>query len=487
MQAAPKKSLSVMNLIMINVIAIDSLRTLPMGAEYGLSVLFYYCLAGLVFFLPISLVAAELATGWPETGGVYVWVREAFGKRIGFLAIWLQWFYNICWYPTIMSFIAATLAYCIDPNLANNKTYMLIVITIFFWGSTAINFYGLQTSSRLSTLSAVFGTLVPMVFIIILGCVWAGIGKPIEINFSWKNFFPDLSSMQNLVLLTGILYGLVGMEMSASHAAEVKNPQRDYPRAIAWSSVIILCSLMFSSVAIALVVPAKQLNIVAGLLQAFDIFFKAFHLGWFTPILAFLIILGSIGAVNAWILGPSKGLLAASRDGALPAVLSKTNKFGVPVTMLLMQGVIFTGLTSVFYLMPTVSSSFWALSDVTAILALIVYVFMFAAAIRLRYKFPDKPRAFKVPQGNFGMWMVCLIGLASCVFTIGIGFLPPAQIPVGNVFTYELIIIGGTLIGCIVPLVIFEFSIRNNLNEVAVEISPTKTEENIILFPLKEN
>src|SRR3989338_3260434 len=118
------KILSVFSLVMINVIAIDSIRTLPMSAEYGFSAVFYYLLAGLVFFIPTALVSAELATGWPETGGVYVWVREAFGKKYGFVTIWIQWFYNIFWYPTIMSLVAATVAYLFDPNLVNNRLYM---------------------------------------------------------------------------------------------------------------------------------------------------------------------------------------------------------------------------------------------------------------------------------------------------------------------------------------------------------------------------
>src|SRR3990167_10135410 len=131
MTSPHKKKISVFSLVMINVVAINSLRNLPLSAEYGFSLIFYYLLAGVLFFLPASLVSAELATAWPEKGGLYVWVREAFGKKVGFFTIWLQWFYNICWYPTIMSFIAATLAYCIDPNLANDKVYMLTVITIF--------------------------------------------------------------------------------------------------------------------------------------------------------------------------------------------------------------------------------------------------------------------------------------------------------------------------------------------------------------------
>jgi putative glutamate/gamma-aminobutyrate antiporter len=452
MQVAARKPLSVFGLVMINVIAIDSLRTLPMGAEYGFSLVFYYLLAALAFFLPVALVAAELATGWPETGGVYIWVREAFGKKIGFITIWLQWFYNICWYPTIMSFIAATLAYCINPDLIENKTYMLLVINGFFWAATFLNFFGMRASSVFSNISAIVGTLLPMIFIILLGCLWLWRGAPIQVDFSWHSFFPDLSKLNNLVLLTGVVYGLVGMEMSAAHACEVADPQRDYPKAALWSGIIILSSLIFSSLAIALVVPPHQLNIISGLLQAFNIFFITFHMAWFIPILAILIVCGSIGGVNAWILGPSKGLLMASYDGSLPLIFARTNKHGVPVVILLVQGLFFSLLCSVFFFMPSVSSSFWILSAITSILSLLVYVAMFAAAIRLRYKFPDVQRAFTIPGGKIGIWAVCLLGLLSCIFTILIGFLSPSQISVGNVGIYEIILCSGVLFACSIPL-----------------------------------
>ena len=451
-----KKTLSVFSLVMINVIAIDSVRTLPMGAEYGFALVFYYLLAALVFFLPVALVSAELATGWPENGGLYIWVREAFGKKLGFITIWLQWFYNVCWYPTIMATVAATLAYCIDPNLVNNKFYMLMVIIPFFWGCTLVNFFGMGASSWVSSICAIIGTLVPMGFIIMLGIIWLVMGNPVHVQFSWHSLMPDLSHITNLVMLTGLMYGLVGMEMSAVHASEVKNPQHDYPRATLWSALIILGSLIFASLAIALVIPQDQLNIVSGLLQAFDVFFKAFNIGWVTPVLAVLIIVGALGGVNAWILGPSKGLLVASRDGSLPLQLSKTNKQGVPVLVLLIQGLVFTVLCTVFLFMPSVSSSFWVLTDVTSLLSLLVYMAMFLAALRLRYKYPDVPRAFVVPGGKFGIWLVCLTGLASCIFTFVIGFFPPSQIPVGSLFTYELIIVAGVILGCLVPAIIFQ-------------------------------
>ena len=120
-----KKVLSLFTLVMINVIAVDSLRNLSISAEYGLSLVFFYGIALIGFFIPIISVAAELATGWPKIGGLYVWTREAFGERWGFVVIWLQWIYNVVWFPTILAFVAATLSYLINPALANHKGYVL--------------------------------------------------------------------------------------------------------------------------------------------------------------------------------------------------------------------------------------------------------------------------------------------------------------------------------------------------------------------------
>ena len=216
-----KKKLTVFSLVMINVIAVDSLRSLTAGAEYGFALVFFYILAALLFFIPTILVSAELATGWPSTGGAYIWVREAFGSRTGFLAIWLQWVYNVVWYPTIFAFIAGILAYLIDPALANNKTYMLTVILAAFWGATLLNCLGVRVASGLSALGALLGTLFPMLLIGVLGVVWISLGKPTHIDFSWQHFFPNKGTLNNLAFLTNILFGLMGMEMSAVHAGDV--------------------------------------------------------------------------------------------------------------------------------------------------------------------------------------------------------------------------------------------------------------------------
>ncbi len=447
------KTLSVFTLIMINVIAIDNLRSLTAGAVYGFSLLFFYLLAALLFFIPTILVTAELATGWPNTGGVYIWVREAFGPRWGFLTIWLQWIYNVVWYPTIFAFIAGILAYLIYPPLVDNKYFMLGIILCAFWSTTLVNCLGLRVSSWVSVIGAIIGTIIPMAFISILSFIWIYKGNPSHIHFTVKNFFPSMNNLQNIAFLTNILFGLMGMEMSAVHAGDVHNPQRDYPRALFISAIIILTTLIFSCLAITIVVPIEKLNLVSGLIDAFDIFFKAYHLAWFIPIIAVLIIIGSLSGATAWLLGPARGLLIATKDSNLPHFLSKQNKQNMPIGILLTQGVIVTLICIVFLIMPTVNSSYWVLSNLTAQLALLFYVLFFAAAIRLRYKHAHVERAFQIPGGMIGIGLVCGAGIITCIGAIILGFLPPTHIiAIGGIVKYETILILGIVTCCLLPI-----------------------------------
>ncbi|MBB72295.1 MAG: amino acid permease [Legionellales bacterium] len=455
-----KRVLSLFSLVMINIIAVDSLRSLPISAEYGFSIVFFYIFGAFLFLIPIALVAAELATGWPETGGLYVWVRQAFGKRWGLVTIWLQWIYNVVWYPTILSFLAATLAYLISPDLAEHKTYLLATVLVTFWGATLANCFGMRLSSWVSTIGAIIGTLLPMAFIILLGIIWLATGHPSAIEFSSGTFLPDLSSLNNLAFLVAVLFGLIGLEMSAVHAEEVKNPQKDYPRALIYSVIIILGSLMLASLAIAVVIPHDKINLVSGLIEAFSLFFNAYHMPWMIPVIAIMIIIGGISGVSTWVIGPTKGLLAAAHDGCLPKGFARTNRYGAPVNLLMLQAVLFTLLCSVFVLMPTINSSYWLLSALTAQLALLVYVFMFAAGIKLRYKEPHQHRSYKIPGRNWGMWLAGLLGTLTCLAAIALGFAPPADINIGSLRFYETFLISGIFFACVLPLVFYQLARR---------------------------
>lgn len=456
-QANTKKKLSVFAITMINVIAIDSLRTLPFSAAYGFSLVFYYIAAALLFFLPIAYVTAELATTWPNKGGIYIWVREAFGELWGFVIIWLQWVYNIVWYPSILVFIASTFVYLINPELSNDKFFMLTMILTIFWGTTILNFFSLRISSLISTIGALVGTLFPMLFIILLGMIWITKGNPSQTKLSVTELIPHFTHLNNFSFLLAILFGLVGIEVSATHADEVHQPEKAYPRAILLSTIMIFFSLTLSSLAIAIVVPQKDLDMITGLVQAFDLFFKSYGLTWMTPVITALIILSSTACISTWIISPTKGLLVATIDGNAPPIFGKMNKYGSPIVILFIQAVVCTLLCLIFLFMPTVNSSYWLLTAMTAQLAMLVYIALFAAAIYLRYKKPHVNRPYRIPGGNLGIWIVGLLGLFSCTGAIILGFVPPAQVNVGNLFTYETILIVGIVTLSLPPLFIYSW------------------------------
>lgn len=450
----PKAILNVFALAMINVAIIASLRGLPLMAKEGLSSILFFILAALFFLLPSSLISAELATTWPQTGGVYVWVCLALGDACGFLAIWLQWLQNVIWYPTVLSFCSATLTYVFfDPELANNKLYTTLTILGVYWTATLINFRGMKVSGHFTSICVLLGTIIPAVFIVVLGIIWLVTGHPSQINFS-THLFSQFSNLGNLVFLGGVLLLFAGMEVSATHAREVKNPQRDYPRAILLAMVIVLAIFILGTLSISVVVPPSHISLIAGLMQGFSSILAAFHLNWVTPLLALLVVIGSMGQVCTWIVGPSKGLFATADNGDLPPMLKYVNKHHVPTHVLLIQGLIVTVLSFMFLLMPNINSSYWILTALTAQLYLVMYVLLYIAAILLRYRFPDRFRPYRVPGRKIGIWFVSLVGLVGSLFCIIMGFIPPVQFHTGGIVFYESFLIGGLLIAVILPFLI---------------------------------
>ncbi|PIS01242.1 MAG: amino acid permease [Chlamydiae bacterium CG10_big_fil_rev_8_21_14_0_10_35_9] len=450
------RSIGVFPLAMINVAAICNIKNFPLTAEYGLASLFFFTLAALIYFIPVSLISAELATGWPERG-VYQWVTVAMGKRMGFLAIWLQWIENIIWYPTVLSFIAATFAYIFNPSLATNQTYIFLVVIISFWMMTFVNFLGMKASGFVSTISALFGTILPGALIILLGFIWMAKGNPSHISFEAKNLFPDLSSINEIAILAGVLLSFAGMEMSAVHAKEVDNPKKNYPKAIFLSASIILILYTIGSLSIGIVVPKGEIELASGSIEAFRKFFDAFNISWAVPIVATIMTIGGLGMIGTWIVGPSKGVYASALDGELPPVFQKTNKRKMPTSLMIFQAVVVSILSTVFLFMPDVSSSYWILIDLTAQLYLIMYIQLFLAGIILRYKHPDVKRSYRVPLGNKGMWTVGIIGICGAVFTIIVGFFPPSNLAGSTLPVYESFLIGGIVLFCAIPLLIHYF------------------------------
>lgn len=450
----PRRVLSIFVLAMMNVSIMASLRNLPLVAEFGLAAIFFFFLVALFFLIPCALISAELATGWPKSGGIYIWVREGLGDRWGFMAIWMQWVHNVAWYPVIMSFIAVTMAYLISPSLAQNKFFVLSVILVGFWGMTWLNYLGIKTSGWFSTIGVIVGTILPGLFIIFLGISWIAGGNIVQTPISWEALIPSFSDVSNLVFLAGLFLAFAGLEVSAAYASDVQNPQKNYPRAIILGAVITFTVFMLGSLAIAVVIPKNEISLVAGLMEAFKAFFEHYNLTWILPVMAILLIIGAIAEVNSWIIGPVRGLYATSLHGNLPPFFHKLNKHDVPTRLLLFQAALMSITSLVFLYMPQVSSAFWMLTALSAQSYLVMYILMFITAIKLRYSKPSVPRAYRVPFKMKGIWVFSSMGILSSCFAIALCFVPPTNMKVGNTTVYGLLLAIGLFVMIAIPLAI---------------------------------
>lgn len=448
-----KAPLTVFSLTMITVVSVDSIRNLPATALFGSQLIAFFILGALFFLIPAALVSAELASGWPKQGGIYIWVKEAFGKRMGFLAIWLQWIENVIWYPTLLSFVAGTIGYLIDPSLVDNKYFLMSVILVCFWGATLINLLGMKSSAWFSNLCGIFGLLVPMALIIGLGVTWIISGQPIQVDFSLHNLLPQFHDSNVWVSLTAIMLSFCGIEIATVHANDVKNPQKAFPQSLIYAVLIILSTLVLGSLAIAIVLPHDQISLVAGIMQAFEAFFRFYHLTWLMPLIAVMLVLGGLGGVSNWIIAPTKGLLVAANDGSLPPSLQKTNRFHAPHVMLIYQALIVSLLTAAFLFMPSVNGAYWLLTALAAQLYMMMYLMMFITAIALKIKSPNTHRLFAIPGGLKGMIIVAGAGILGTVVTLVVSFFPPDNINVGSLARYESLLMSGLIIMCLPPFI----------------------------------
>ena len=457
-------------LVMLITSAIDNIRNLPSTALFGSSVIFFFIFSAIVFLIPAALVSAELSTAWDKKNGIYHWVKLAFGDKTAMLAIWLQWINTMVWFPTILSFIAATAVYLIDPNLAQNKFYLISVILGTFWLLTLLNLRGIHVSSKFTSICTMIGMVIPMMLIIVMALVWLILGKPLQIHFTLHEMLPSLNHSNNWISLTAIMAAFLGMELAVVHIKNVKTPQKTFPKALIISVIFILTTMILGALAIAFVLPANQINLVNGIMQAFTQFFNAYHMSWIIPVITVMLVIGSLGSMTSWIISPAKGLLQAAEDGFLPAFLSKENKHGVASNLLIIQAILVTLICLAFLLMPSVNGSYWLLTDLSTQLYMLMYVLMFAAAIALKYKFAHQARPFAVPGGKIGMWIVGLLGLTGTVITLTVGFFPPDGINVGGTLHYELVFTSG-IFAMLLPVLFIWSAVAYGKKKLAMEDS----------------
>ena len=443
----PKKPLGLIMVTMIMFGITTTLHGLSPLATYGLGSIFFLLLASVGFLLPAGLVATELATCWQREGGVYVWVSEAFGTDWGFLATWLQWLQNIFFWTVILTGSASMLALGLGwESGVENKAYIAGVVVGVIWLCTGLTAGGLGFTGGIGTLGSLAGTILPGVILIGLALAYLASGQSPQLDTQWECLFPDLSQPSTVAFGISTILIFAGIELMGTRVSSMRNPGRLYSSATMLSIVLTVCLLIPVVLSIAVLVPAKEINLTAGLLQAVQVVTRQHAaLSWLPVIFAFALMLDSIGEIAGWMAGTPIAMAAAGRDGYLPQGMGE-RRGDIAPKMLFTQAMIGSLVSVTFLVVPGVQSVFWILSALLVQLYVLMYILLFLAAWQLRRTQPDKQRPFRVPGGWVGITVVCLVGLALSLLVFVAGFIRPASLNQIGETQYLATIIAGMAI-----------------------------------------
>ena len=312
---------------------------------------------------------------------------------MGFLAVWCQFAMTIFYYPTLLGFVASTLAYVINPALASNGVWTALVIVVCYWSGVFVSSRGTKGVAGLASGGLIIGTLIPGALLVLLGAVFLGQGNPSAAPMTAANFFPQWAGTRQpgahreqlpVVQRHGDERGArVVAAQPGQGVPEVDVPgdgpgaadlhpagaghQLDRPGRRALASPPVSCRRSTRCL-------------------------RVLQLQWLTPIIGIMLVAASLGGMLTWLAGPSKGLLLISRqEGYLPPFLQKLNKHGIQQNLLVTQGLVTTVIALGYALIPDVSSAYWIFSVITTQVYLIMYLLMFVAAVRLRRNAPRPP------------------------------------------------------------------------------------------------
>ncbi|NEG70416.1 APC family permease [Bifidobacterium choloepi] len=477
--------LSTMALAMMNVTIIAGLANDVQQSFYGLASVTYFVIGGLLFFLPTGLVAAELASGWSQRGGIFRWVGEGIGTFPAIACLLILWFQTTFTFGSGIPSMTATIGFFTTKYdwavwFAENSHSWKIELPImccwlaYYWIVCWLATKGVKVFSKIAKYGVILGTFLPLSVMTILAVVWLCEGHTPAISINAAGFVPKWAGMSSLAMVAGVFFSYAGIDMNAAHIKDLKHPNKQYPAAIFIS--MILCMLIFivGTVIIAIVIPEKQINLLYTLYATYRDLGAAIGFPDLYLVFCWLGMLNSFAALITNLAGPSYMLGQAGRSGFLPKALQNNNKHGMPSRLMYVQMAVMTVIAFIVFLLPNVEGFVELITQAITILYMAYYVLMFVAFLRLRYTQPNRPRGFRVPGGKVGAWIVAGIGIVAATFGIVIAFYPPSQLEaeVGSGFTYDAIIIGLLAFVILACVVIYRLSRKRNWVDPSNEFAP---------------
>jgi len=396
--------LSLKDLTLFTVSAIILLDTLAASASVGVSSIFWWLFLGVIFMLPMGLMTAELGTAIPAEGGIYAWIKRAFGDRWAARASWSYWINTAIWLPSIFVLFSGVLSQLYGLELSLRE--QIFIGIILAWTTVALDVLGLDISKWVPDIGALL-KLVIFAALIIGGVRYAWMNGMAS-DFNWQSIKPTWTD--GTKYLPAIIYGMLGFELVSAAGGEIQNPRRNVPIAILISGLLILFLYTGATAGILAAIPPGELDIVEGLVDTLFLLFGDIPGGEiFVKILGTAALFTFFSNGATWAMGCNRAAAEAAHDGQLPGAWGwKREGSSSPIGAAMMMGLVMTVALLIYgKLAGSNEELFWSLFSFSAVIFMLPYVGLSLSFIKLRFNEPDLARPFKVAGGIVG---ACIIG-----------------------------------------------------------------------------
>ena len=423
--AALPRVLGLRDVVLLYAIAIVGPQWLSTAAQAGAPSLALWVLALVAFFVPCGFAVMEMNSRYAGEGGLYVWVKQAFGDLHGFVCGWCYVVSNLVFFPTVLLFMSTAAAYGIAaPGLKDNFAFSAALSVLVIWFVVLTNIFGLARAKWIPNA----GGLVMVV--VLVGLIAAAVvltGRFGSATHFAGALLPDLSDRALVNAVATMMFALVGYELAPLMGAEIREPRRVIPRAIVLSGLMIASFYVGGTWALLAALPKEQIDALSGLPQAIETIADKLGEPALGAVASALIAIASIGGLAAWVTGGVRMPYVVGVDRYLPAALGRLHpRWHTPVVALVVVGALATILVLVALAGATVGEAYQALVDMTIVLTFVPLVYLFAALPVLRARrIGDTKLVLFIPGGTTGIALVTALGVGSTLISIVFALAPP--------------------------------------------------------------
>jgi amino acid transporter len=410
-----KKVMRGLDMTLFTVCAILVIDTLAPSAAIGPASISWWIITLVLFFIPYGLITAELGTTYPEQGGLYIWVKRAFGEKWAARTTWLYWINVALWMPAVYVLFAGMFAQLFFPEMG--LWGQIIVGVVMTWVTVWIGIISLETSKWIPNIGAFFKAAI-MIVIGVGAFIYAG-KHGVANDLSFTNLLPSWDA--GLFFLPVIVYNFMGFELMSGAGDEMKNPGKDIPRAIIISGLLITVFYLLGTIGMLMALPVEELGLVEGIIDTLRVFLGESGFG---GVLVFVLGIGALYSFLAnmvtWTMGANRTAAEAADDGELPAVFGKLHAVNkTPVSAFVITGIVSTIVIVLYgFMAGNAEDLFWTLFAFSSMVFLMPYLALFPAFLKLRKIDPDRERPYRVPGGNglaTAMVVVCMIFIIQAI------------------------------------------------------------------------